>query len=422
VTSSDRYVLVSSDAHAGADLRGYLPYLPSALHEAFDAWAGDFHDPWVDFDMAMEGPADEGLKMGRMSFVSPYSWDSDTRLAHMDQEGIAAEVVFPNTVPPFFPSGIITAAAPANAEEYRLRWAGVQAHNRWLVDFCAQAPHRRIGLAQVFLNDIDDAVAEVRWAKEAGLQGILLPCDHPKSLINLFDTRLDPLWAVCSELELPVHRHATSGGETESPNLPGALAVGAHEIEFFFMRALSHLIFGGVFERFPRLKFVFTESSIGWVPRELAKLDAELHFGGKKGHGGYPVFHTSAEMLTRTASEYWQRNCWFGASLLMPSDMALRDQLGVDTIMWGADYPHTEGSFPHSRLGLRLVFGDVPEQEVRRMLAGNAADVYDLDLGKLQAIADQIGPTVDEIATPVAVEELPEQTMSATVGFALQDR
>jgi predicted TIM-barrel fold metal-dependent hydrolase len=418
--SGSRYILVSSDAHAGADLRDYKAYLPAEYHDEFDAWAAAFHDPWADFDLEVEGPDDEGLKMGRVSFVSPYSWESDVRLKHMDQEGIAAEVVFPNTVPPFYPSGVITAPAPSTTEEYRYRWAGIRAHNRWLADFCAAAPGRRLGLAQIFINDIDEAVSEVRWAKQAGLAGVLMPGDHMKQLVNIYKPRLDPFWAVCSDLNFPVHRHATSSGETEEESGPPALAIGAHEIEFFFMRGLSQLVFGGVFERFPELKFVFTESSIGWVPNELAKLDAEVAVGKIKGHAGYPVFGKAVKNLQLSASEYWQRNCWFGASLLRPPDMALRHQLGVDKLMWGADYPHTEGSFPYSRVGLRLLFSDVPEDEIRLMTSGNAAVVYDLDLGRLQKIADEIGPTVEEVATPVTRDELPTRTMSATVGAGVE--
>ncbi len=413
-------ILVSSDAHAGADLRDYKPYLPAELHDDFEAWAATFHDPWVDFDRELESlSGDEGLKMGRVSFVSPYSWDGDTRLRHMDQEGIAAEVVFPNTVPPFYPSGVITAPAPSTDEEYRYRWAGIKAHNRWLADFCAAARGRRLGLAQVFLNDIDEAVAEVRWAKEAGLAGILMPSDHMKQLVNIYEARLDPFWAVCCELNLPVHRHATSSGESEEDHGPPAVAIGAHEIEFFFMRGLAQLVYGGVFQRFPELKFVFTESSIGWVPQELAKLDGEMKVGKIKGHAGYTVFNKTVRELELSASEYWQRNCWFGASLLRPSDMAIRGQLGVNKLMWGADYPHTEGSFPYTRVGLRLVFSEVPEAEVRMMTSGNAAHVYDLDLDRLQAIADQIGPTMEEVSRPVTAEELPRQTMSATIGAGL---
>jgi predicted TIM-barrel fold metal-dependent hydrolase len=419
-SSSRHYVIISADAHAGAALPDYKPYLERKFHDEFDAWAVDFHDPWEDFDMEMPGPDDEGLKMGRVSFVSPYSWDSDVRLAHMDQEGIAAEVVFPNTVPPFFPSGVITAPGPSTAEEYRHRWAGVQAHNRWLVDFCNQAPGRRIGLAQVFLEDVDEAVAEVHWAKKAGLSGILMPGDHSKKLTNIYERRLDPLWAACAELELPIHRHATSSGESEAENGPPALAVGAHEITMFFKRGLSHVVFGGVFERFPDLKFVFTESSLSWVPGELMMMDAEIKFGKTKGHGAYPVYHKAVADLSLTASEYWARNCWFGASMLSRSDVTNRDNVGVEKIMWGADYPHTEGSFPYTRQGLRFLFSGVPEDEVRLMTSENAAKVYGIDLEALQPLADRIGPTVEEIAVPLLADELPSSTMSVTIGSAIE--
>src|SRR5262249_37483157 len=131
-----RYALISSDGHAGAEMRDYKPYLPSELHEEFDAWAAAFHDPWGQFDKERVDTDDAGLRIGTASFESPYNWDSDKRLEHMNHDGVAAEILFPNTVPPFYPSGALTAPGPRSADEYRLRFAGIQAHNRWLVDFC----------------------------------------------------------------------------------------------------------------------------------------------------------------------------------------------------------------------------------------------------------------------------------------------
>lgn len=91
-------------------------------------------------------------------------------------------MLFPNTVPPFFESSQLT-ALPPTAADYDRRWAGVQAHNRWLVDFCQDAPGRRAGVFQVFANDIDHAVAEVRWAAEQGVLtgGVLLPSVPPNA-------------------------------------------------------------------------------------------------------------------------------------------------------------------------------------------------------------------------------------------------
>jgi predicted TIM-barrel fold metal-dependent hydrolase len=414
--SDERLVLISCDGHAGADLLDYRPYLEPRFHDEFDAWAAEFHEPWAEYDKELVDTDDEFIRIGQASFLSPYNWDNAKRLEHLDDQGIAGEVVLPNTVPPFYPAAVISAWAPQTAEEYHLRQAGVQAHNRWLVDFCESAPGRRAGLAQIFLNDVDDAVAEVRWAKEHGLKGVLIPSDHMCQLVHLFERRLDPFWAVCEELQMPVHRHSVAVGPPQTA-VDGAAsaAVGAHATFTFFQMGLSQLILGGVFERFPELDFVFTETNTGWVLRELVSLDAECRMAARKGGGAYPTHHAAVEQLSLTPSEYFQRNVHLGTSLMMSHDIAARHEIGVDRIMWGADYPHHEGLFPHTRLGLRALFANVPDDEVRAMTSLNAAKLYGFDLDALQKIADEIGPRVADVATPVQAEEFPDQSMSITI-------
>ena len=419
-SASRPYVLISSDGHAGADLRDYKPYLEREFHEDFDAWTETFVEPWGEYDKELVDTDDEFIRIGQASFLSPYNWDNAKRLEHMNDQGIAGEVVLPNTVPPFYPAAVISAWAPRTTEEYRYRHAGVKAHNRWLVDFCGMAPGRRAGLAQVFLNDVEDAVAEVRWAHDHGLKGVLIPCDHMCQLVNLFERRLDPFWAVCEELGMPVHRHAVAVGPPETPeDGPAQVAIGGHETYIFFSRGLGQLIFGGVFERFPQLQFVFTETMTEWVVRELFQLDAEYQMGRMKGSSAYPTHHRAVEPLSLTPSEYFARNVHLGTSLMIGRDVEARNELGVDRIMWGADYPHHEGLFPHTRLGLRALFSDVPEDEVRRMTSTNAAELYGFDLEHLQRIADEIGPTVEEVATPVAADDFPEATLSITLSEAM---
>jgi predicted TIM-barrel fold metal-dependent hydrolase len=324
-------------------------------------------------------------------------------------------------VPPFYPSGAVTAPAPSNAEEYRYRWAGVQAHNRWMLDFCAQAPGRRAGLAQVFLNDIDDAIAEARWAKEAGLAGVLIPSDHMMQLVNLYERRLDPFWAACTELELPVHRHAIAVGAPETADSgPAVVAIGAHETHLFFSRGLAHLVFGGVFQRFPDMQFVFTETGCAWMATELQRLDGSMAAGRIKGQAAYPLYHRAVEELELTASEYFRRNVNVGVSLMGSVDVEARHKVGLDRLMWGADYPHHEGTFPHTTLALRWLFSDLPPEEVRQITSLNAARVYGFDLDALQPIADKIGPTVEEIATPITAAELPINSLSLTLSEAIR--
>jgi predicted TIM-barrel fold metal-dependent hydrolase len=413
--------MISVDGHAGANIQDYKAYLPKAFHSEFDAWASTFHDPWADFDKELADTTDEFLRIGLASSLSPYNWDSEQRLAHQDEQGIAAEVLFPNTVAPFYPTNAISAPAPVTAEDYRHQWAGVQAHNRWMVDFCAKAPGRRAGLAQVFLNNLDDAIAEVRWAKKAGLPGVLIPADHMSHLVNLFESRLDPFWAACCDLDIPVHRHAIAVGPQETEETgPAVLPIGAYETHHFFSRGLAHLILGGVFQRFPKLQMIFTETGSAWVAQELRTLDEIMKRAKIKGQSAYPIFNKTAQSLDLKPSEYFKRNMHLGISLAVKRDLDVRYDLGVDRLMWGADYPHHEGCYPHTKLAVRLLFAGMPEDEVRKITSLNAAKVYGLDLTKLQAIADRIGPTVDEVATPVKPDELPRISLGHTVAEAIE--
>ena len=418
--SGHPYTLISCDADAGAELRGYRPYLEKEFHEEFDSWAATFREPWSDLDVAL-AQDDPNLLVGVASFASPYNWDNDKRLEHMDDQGIAAEVVFPNTVPPFYPANVVAASAPSNAEEYRRRWAGVKAHNRWLVDFCSQAPGRRGGLAQVFLTNVEDAVAEVRWAKEAGLVGVVIPSDHIAQLVNLYERRLDPFWAACAEVRLPVVRHSISVSPPETPDTGAAApAIGVHETFLFFSRGLAHMVFSGVFERYPDLRFILTETGLMTVYAQLQQMDVEYGCGFDKRSTGYPYFHRVAEAMSMTPTEYFNRNCYVGDSLMVGMDVGLLHQIGVDRIMWGADYPHHEGTYPHTKLALRLNFSDVPEHEVRAMTSLNAAEAYGFDLEFLEGIADKIGPTVSEVATPVSPDQIPLDSRSMTILDALE--
>lgn len=417
---SRNYVLINSDGHAGASIRDYKPYLTKEFHEEFEFWAKDFHDPWADFDKELADTDDEGLRIGVSSASSHYNWESEERVTILEGQGTVAEVIYPNTVPPFYPSGAVTAPSPTNAADYRRLWAGVQAHNRWLVDFCKKVPGRRAGLAQVFLNDLDDAIAEVKWAREQGLAGIIVPADHQLSIVNLYERRLDPFWKACVDYGMPVHRHAASVGPPETPETgPAAIAVGVYETAMFIHRTLSHLMFGGVFERFGDLQFIITETGCAWVPDELKRLDGSVIMGRQKGHMAYALYHRAVEGMQKLPSEHWRKNMFTAPSLTVRKDLDARYEVGVDRILWGSDYPHHEGSFPHNKLAVRLLFHDIPEDEVRAMTSLNAAKIYGFDLDMLQTIADRVGPSVAEMATPVAANELPPVSFSHTVGEAI---
>jgi predicted TIM-barrel fold metal-dependent hydrolase len=390
----DRYIVVSSDGHAGGNIGDYRPYLASRWHDEFDAWAASFEMPYEDL------LGDKGAR----------NWDSARRLRDLHADGQVAEVIFPNTVPPFFPKVSLASQPPAlTAADMERRWAGLQAHNRWLADFCAAAPGQRAGVAQINLHDVAASVAEVRWAHEAGLRGgVLLPGTPPGSgLPQLFDACYEPLWQVCEELDVPVNHH-TGSASPPMGNTDVDAVIFLLEVSWFAHRALTHLIVGGALERHPDMHLVFTEQGTAWVPGKLAELD--YFFDRMGGAGGSQEQAWGRDVVGRLSlkpSEYWARQCHIGASFIRPAEVLLRHEVGLDRVMWGSDYPHKEASSPYSREALRAAFAGVPHDETAMLVGGNAAALYGFDLAALAPLAAEHGPLVSEVDRPLQPGELP---------------
>jgi len=387
----DRYTVISADSHAGADLRDYRAYLPSRLQEEFDRWADSYVSPFDDLIIA----------------TAKRNWDSEFRLSEMDADGVTGEILFPNTVPPFFPTTPnITISLPRTKEEFELRWAGIQAHNRWQVDFCAQAPDRRRGLIQVFPNDIDLAMAEIRWGVEQGcFGGVLVPAVSPGDpVVNpLFHTCYEPLWALAHDLDLTVVQHSGAGSPIMPMDQPASNPVLITEMASWAQRTLGHLILAGVFERYPNLRFIPTEQGTLWVRMQVTMLDAMVpSMKSDAANRTYGIFGgSSVDELSMTPSEYVKRNCYFGASAMSPYEGGMVDWLGADHILWGSDYPHEEGTCPDSKLAIQWALSGRPVDEVRKIVGTNAARLYGFDLDALAPIAARIGPTTAEISAPL---------------------
>ncbi len=394
--ASDRYTVISADTHAGGSHAQYREFLDPRFRDDFDAWRGRYQNPFKDLG-------------DQRRFRN---WDDDMRNSQQDEDGVVGEVIFPNTVPPFFPSFVLF-APPPSTEDYERRRAGIQAHNRWLEDFCGRSPERRAGIGQIFINDIDDAIEDVTWIKEHGLRGgVLLPNIPPDVtwIKPLNHPDYDRLWAACQDLEVPVNVHGGTGSPAYAP-FPSSALIMLAEVEHYHKRPLLFLLLSGVFERFPRLKFVMTEAGCAWLPPLLARLDDTLQQVRDTGRMGELRFKPE-QTLPRSATDYFQQNVWLGVSFPKIADAeAARTTLGIDRFMWGSDYPHDEGTYPYSKLALRQVFHEWPEPAMRKVLAQNAAALYGFDLAKLAGPASRFGPLVSETAQPLT--ELPENPNEA---------
>lgn len=394
----------------------YRDYLESRWHEEFDAWAATYVDAWDEIDRGTKvlrkvlenTPTNSTLAVGVASDVLESNWDSDLRQQRVEGEGVVGEVLFPNTVPPFFPRLSLGAPNPS-AGEYERRLAGLRAHNRWLVDFCSELPGRRAGVAQILINDVEDAVEDIRWVKESGLTGgVLIPGVAPgDGLPELFDPVYEQVWQTCEDLEVVVNRHGGGAGHPAyQSQAPMTRAIFMVETGTWSRRAVIHMLVSGVFERHPRLKMVLTEQGSGWVPSVLASLDEMISRMRVPGSTEALFGFDSIAQLSLKPSEYFARNCWLGASGLSPSECAARHEIGVDKIMWGSDYPHSEGTYPFTKQAFRALFAEVPLDETCKMIGGTATALYELDPAALSEAAARVGPTV--AATSQPLEQIPE--------------
>ena len=414
----DRYLLITADTHAGSAPGGYGPYLEKK-------WQADFQD-WLKQSeqiakMMRQVMGDRSIGVGGDPDVDGNrNFDSARRLRETEGDGVVGEVIFPNTSPPFAPSMMSEFGEAETGDNLEQRWAGIRAHNRWLADFCKEAPGRRAGVAQIFLPFVEESVEEIRWAKENGLTGgVLLPGAPPGSGVEpLYAPQYEPIFAVCEELGMPLNHH--SGGSTPDFGmyLPQSLAIFMLEVTWWAHRSLWHLMFSGVFERHPNLQFVLTETGVGWAPGVLEELDS---FYDRMKHNDqcseYIFGGPTVAKMSLTPSEYFARQCHIGASFLPPKDCDMRHQIGIDRIMWGTDYPHVEGSYPYTRELLRLSMAGVDPDEIQQLVALNAARLYGFDLEQLGALAARVGPTVAEIAEPLALEDVPPRALKCP-GFA----
>lgn len=397
------YVTITADTHAGASIEMYRDFLDPAYREDFDAWRAGYRNP----------------SKQHIGGKKTKNWSSAERAADLESDGVVGEVIFPNTVPPFYDRAFHV-SPPPKPEQYE-RWrAGTRAHNRWLAEFCAEESARRAGIGLIHLNDIDEAIQDVAWIAEHGLRGgVLLPLPAPDDvhLKPLYSTEYERLWAAIQDHDLVINQHSGQGSP-DYGNDQGAQALWVLEMPFFVQRGYCQLILGGVFERFPKLRYILTESGCAWAPGLMRRMDG-IHMGMKMGMMG-EVDYSKAKTLAEPPSFYARRNCWYGASFPSPQDIRGRDVVGVDRILWGNDYPHYEGCYPYSRENMRLAFSDVDPVEVRMMLGENAAALYGFDLQALRPAAERLHITPALVATPL--DEVPADSACPTFQRARYER
>jgi predicted TIM-barrel fold metal-dependent hydrolase len=382
-----RSAIISVDGHVKAPRAAYREYVEHTHLDAFDDW----------LRVAGTGAGRDAGNI-KPDLGDESQWDADRRLHDLESQGVVAEVVFPNGVP-FQTKQFEDVGQGADPELTR---AGAAAYNRWLADFCAQAPGRLCGQALVTFDDIDQAVQDVGWAQEHGLGGITMPALYPGGTY-FFDPALDPIWAAIEESGLPISQHGGVGAPTYTPPGLAAILTLAYEHAFYSGRSLWQMIVGGVFDRFPGLRVVFVETEAYWIGPALQHFDKRMQLGDEWTE--FAAHLQRARAFSRMPSEYWATNCYAGISPFHPAQLPLAQlgsgyepadeefMLGTDRAMFGVDYPHFESIYPATREQVVALAAEptVTDADLERILFSNAVDVYGFDETFLAPHVDRVG-------------------------------
>ena len=274
----DRYLVISSDCHAGPPPEVFRDYLDPQYRPAYDEvleeqkkrervyinqkrFGVKSNKAYVDNFMENER-VKEGGRSG--------AWDPAVRARELDRDGVAAEVIFP--VPqepggnPPFGGGFMIDSPLAGAHPVELQYAGARAYNRWLAEMCAVNPERHAGGILVPMDDIEESVAEIKRARESGLfGGLVLPplgwaTTNQEAMFH--HPRYEPIWATCEELDIPILTHPLNPG-IDYGDLPGRRWLYSSR---------------GLHPRAPRVLV----SAMGGRPGALSKTEAHDHGGRRR--------------------------------------------------------------------------------------------------------------------------------------------
>ena len=291
--------------------------------------------------------------------------DPEQRLLDMDRDGINAEVMFPN-------KGLSMWATP----DAQLAMAQCRVYNEWAWEIFAKYNHRMSPAAAIATADLEGSIAEVKRVAKLGFRALTLPCkpvwgahdvDHPNYNLPVFD----PLWAVIQDANLPITFHVSTGRDPRASRGNGGAVINyvSHSLSPT-IEPVANLCASGVLARFPKLRFATIEAGIGWVAWLLDAMDEAY----RKHH-----FWVRPK-LAKLPSEYFHEH-GFASFQEDAAGLAVAESMNLaDNFMWGNDYPHHEGTWPHSAEAIERTMSGLSDGARAKVLGLNAARLFGFEV------------------------------------------
>jgi predicted TIM-barrel fold metal-dependent hydrolase len=381
------FEMISADSHVveAPDLwekwlpKEFLPKAPKLVKDAEggDAWQYRPGTPPVPLGLVTTYPGRtyEQFKWTGAKYdkINQGAFIGATRLKEQQVDGVDAEVLYPSqrTMRHFMLD-----------DDNVFHKQGIQAYNNWMAkEFMAADPKRLIGLAQMPNVGVEEMIIEMRRAEQMGMRGVILST-WPSGATSL-RVEDNAFWAEAEKLDMPVSIHLgvaskqSGKAQTSTGMMEGAglLSTGAQTVVGYSCAGMDNMpiiiaetILSGLFDRFPRLRFISVEAGAGWLPYFLEQMD-DRYFRNRT------WAKVDLEMLP---SAYFRRN-WLLTFVTDFYGVRNRHAVGINNMMWSTDYPHHICDWPYSRKLANEMFAGVPENERRQICAGNAAALYKLN-------------------------------------------
>ena len=304
---------------------------------------------------------------GRFEDVPAGGYDPDQHISDMALDGVSGEVLYPSQGLFYF-----------KIADSELMSAVFRTYNDWLAEFCNTNPDRLKGVAMINLDDVREGIQELERTAKLGLVGGMI-AEYPTEDRRYDSAEYESFWAVAQDLNMPLSLHTATRREGKSRWAGGTGirdASGRANKVFWPSTSICDMIFSGVFERYPKLKVAIVEFELAWVPHLLGTMDYTYNERHEEA-----TYRFKGNLLP---SDYFHSNIY----LSFQEDavgLRMRDVIGVDSLMWGSDYPHSESTFPKSREILDQILQGVPREEQAKIVGGNTARLYGFDLERIAA-------------------------------------
>jgi len=308
--------------------------------------------------------------------IAESAWQVKKRLEVMDQQGIYAEILYPNAIG--FSSNHMM-----EVDDLELRLAITKTYNDFLADWQRESGNRLFPQGLLPIWDMDLLVKEMRRGKELGLTGFILT-DRPEmvDLPGLDEAYWEPMWELANDLELPLNFHIGSGRKSWKNRGSGQgdmawptygpqkqLAIGATQMYMSNVRVIINLLMSTIFDRYPKLKIISAESGIGWVPFALEALEYQID-----------EMVTTERDQKRRPTEYFRDHIYvvFWFETFAPKHAI--PTVGINNVLVETDFPHPTCLFPTARDHFAEVLKDIDPAIQKRVLQDNAIEAFKLPI------------------------------------------